>query len=247
MNKKAFMQTALWTVSVWTLSFVCYLPMLLGKNGIGVPPILNAAKYLFVIVPLVISIIFSSAHGEFKRWIADLFAEKIKKKSIVFCAATGAAGLMFSFAYSLIAGERDLFVKNYPTFFSVIAGSVYLFATAMLEESAWRGYLLNSLSESIGTPFALIYSGIAWAVWHIPMWTIRNSLSVGETALYFIWTVLLSFVLGKFFLAYKNVIAAALLHMLFNICFIAPVQYNVGLLSLAAATVLVVAAKKKHC
>lgn len=247
MNKKIFARTVLWIISVWTLSFVCYLPMLLIKNGIGVPPILNAAKYLFVIVPLVVSVIFSAAHGKFKRWIADLFAEKVKIKSIAFCAVTGAAGLMFSFAYSLIAGECDLFAKNYPTFFSVIAGSVYLFVTAMLEECAWRGYLLNTLSESKGTPAALIYTGIAWAVWHIPMWTIRNSLGVGETALYFIWTVLLSFVFGKFFLAYKNVIAAALLHMLFNICFIAPVQYNVGLLSLVTAAVLVAAVKKKHC
>lgn len=247
MNKKIFVRIVLWTISVWTLSFVCYLPMLLEKNGIGVPPILTAAKYLFVIVPLVISVIFSAAHGEFKRWIAGLFAEKIKTKSIIFCALTGAAGLIFSFAYSLIASERDLFVKNYPTFFSVIAGSAYLFVTALAEESAWRGYLLNKLSDGKETPFALIYTGIAWAAWHIPMWTTRNSLGIGETVLYFIWTVLLSFVLGKFFLTYRNVITTALLHMLFNICFIAPVQYNVGLLSLAAATVLVVAEKKKRC
>lgn len=247
MNKKIFVRIVLWTISVWTLSFVCYLPILLEKKGIGVPPILTAAKYLFVIVPLVISVIFSAAHGEFKRWIAGLFAEKIKTKSIIFCALTGAAGLIFSFAYSLIASERDLFVKNYPTFLSVIAGSAYLFVTALAEESAWRGYLLNKLSDGKEIPFALIYTGIAWAVWHIPMWTIRNSLGIGETVLYFIWTVLLSFVLGKFFLTYKNVIATALLHMLFNICFIAPVQYNVGLLSLAAATVLVVAEKKKRC
>lgn len=143
-------------------------------------------------------------------------------------------GLAFSFAYSLTASESDLFAKNYPTFFSVITGSVYLFITALAEESAWRGYLLNTLSDNKKTPFALIYTGIAWAVWHIPMWTIRNSLGVGETAVYFIWTLLLSFILGSFYLKYKNVIAAALLHMLFNTCFIAPVRYNVIFVGCAA-------------
>ncbi len=247
MNKNIFVRIVLWTISVWAFSFVCYLPMLLEQNGIGVPPILTAAKYLFVVVPFVISVVFSSAHSEFKKWLTGLFAEKIKLKSLAFCAVTGAIGLAFAFLYSLIAKEQNLFTDNYPTFFSIIAGSAYLFVTALAEESAWRGYLLNKLSDGKGTPFALIYTGIAWAVWHIPMWTIRNSLGIGETAIYFIWTVLLSFVLGKFFLTYKNVITTALLHMLFNICFIAPVQYNVGLLCLAAATVLVAAAKKKRC
>ncbi|MBD5130381.1 MAG: CPBP family intramembrane metalloprotease [Ruminococcaceae bacterium] len=242
--KKYFLTIVLWTVSVWTFSFVCYLPMLLENNGADVPKVLTAAKYLFVIVPLVLSVIFAAAHGELKKWLAGLFSERIKMKSLIFCAVTGAIGLAFSFAYSLIANESDLFVKNYPTFFSVIAGSAYLFLTALAEESAWRGYLLNKLSDGKETPFALIYTGIAWAVWHIPMWTIRNSLGIGETALYFLWTVLLSFVLGKFFLTYKNVIATALLHMLFNTCFIAPVQYNVVLLSLAVTVALVVTAKK---
>lgn len=245
MNKK-IVRIILWTVSVLTLSFICYLPMLLERYGIGVSPILTAAKYLFVIVPLMISVIFSAAHGELKRWLAVLFDEKIKTQEITICAVTGAAGLMLSFVYSLIANERDLFTNNYPTFSSVIVGSAYLFVTALAEESAWRGYLLNQLSDSKETPLALIYTSMVWAVWHIPMWTIRNSLGIGETALYFIWTLLLSFVLGKFFLTYKNITTAALLHMLFNICFIAPVYYNIVVLSLAAAAVFIVTVKKKH-
>lgn len=245
-NKNLYAETAVWTVLVWVFSFACYLPTLLENNGADVPKALTAAKYLFVIVPLVFSVIFAAAHGEFKKWLTGLFAERIKIKSIIFCAVTCAIGLVFSFAYSLIANERGLFAKNYPTFFSVITGSVYLFITALAEESAWRGHLLSRPNDE-RKPFALIYTGIAWAVWHIPMWTIRNSLGFGETAVYFVWTVLLSLVLGSFYLKYKNVITAALLHMLFNTCFIAPVQWNVVLLGLAAAAVFAVTAVKKHC
>lgn len=245
-NKNLYAETAVWTALVWVLSFTCYLPTLLKNDGADVPKVLTAAKYLFVIVPLVFSVIFAAAHGEFKKWLTGLFSERIKIKSIIFCAVTCAIGLAFSFAYSMITNESDLFAKNYPTFFSVIMGGVYLFITALAEESAWRGHLLNKLSGGKATPFALIYTGIAWAVWHIPMWTIRNSLGFGETAVYFAWTVLLSFVLGSFYLKYKNVITAALLHMLFNTCFIAPVQWNVVLLGLTAAAVFAVAAVKKH-
>ncbi|GEM_PF-4992289 len=234
-----YLWTVLWTIIVWLISFICYLPILLEKNGTDVPKALTAFKYLFVIVPLAVSAIFAAYCRGFKKWLLGLFSEKIKARSIFFCAAAGAIGLAFSFVYSLTVNEPNLFTYSYPTFFSVIVGSAYLFVTALAEESAWRGFLLNGLSESGSTTFALIYTGIAWAVWHIPMWTIRNSLGLGETALYFVWTFLLSFVIGKFFLTYKNVITTALLHTLFNICFIAPVPYNTALLVLAAAAVFV--------
>lgn len=234
-----------WTVLVWGISFACYLPTLLEKNGIAVPKVFISAKYLFVIVPLVVSVIFAVLRGGFKKWFTGLFAEKIRLKPILFCAATAAIGLSFSFVYSLIAGDRELFVNAFPSVLSVIAGCAYLFVTALAEESAWRGFLLNDSASERGEPFALIYTSVVWAVWHIPMWTIRNSLGAGETALYFSWTILISLVIGKFYLANKNLITTALIHMLFNVCFIAPVRYNVILAGVGVA-VMYPAFARKH-
>lgn len=233
-----------WTILVWGISFGCYLPTLLEKNGIDVPEAFIAAKYLFVIVPLAVSVIFAVLRGEFKKWFTGLFAEKIRLKPILFCAATGTVGLSFSFVYSLVAGERGLFANAFPSALSVIAGCAYLFVTALAEESAWRGFLLNDLSGERGEPFALIYTSVVWAVWHIPMWTIRNSLGIGETALYFSWTVLISLVIGKFYLKNKNLITTALIHMLFNVCFIAPVRYNVILAGVGVAAMYPTFARK---
>jgi len=36
-NKKINTEILLWTFWVWTLSFLCYLPMLLDKNGVHIP------------------------------------------------------------------------------------------------------------------------------------------------------------------------------------------------------------------
>lgn len=243
-NKKIYAEIAVWTMLVLVLSFACYLPMLLERNRVGVPRELSAAKYLFVIVPIAVSVFFAAGRGEFKKWLADLFSEKIRLKSILFCAVAGAIGLIFSFAYSLISENHDLFTNNYPTLLSVFTDAAYLFLTAMLEECAWRGYLLRRLSEDIGTPFSLIYTGIVWAVWHVPMWTIRNSLGFGETAAYLVWTVLISLVLGKFYLKHKNIITTALLHMLFNTCFIMPVSYNIILVGLSGTVMLLTIRKK---
>lgn len=235
----------LWIALVWSLSFVCYLPMLLEKSGVGVPEVFIAAKYLFVAVPLIVSVIFAAVSGEFIKWLRGMFAIKITKNPVIYCVAAGTLGLTFSLIYSFVEGNPNLFYDNYPTAISVVTGSIYLFFTAMLEEIAWRGYLLNTLSNNGKTHIALLCTGISWSVWHIPMWTIRNSLELGETALYFVWTFLISFVIGNLFITYKSVIPAALLHMLFNTCFIAPVQYNIVLIGFVIIVLLIIK-KKRH-
>lgn len=236
----------LWIALVWLISFVCYLPMFLEKCGVDVPKVFIAAKYLFVAVPLIVSVIFAAVNGEFVKWLRGMFATKITKKPLMCCAAAGALGLIFSLIYSFIAVKPNLFYENYPTILSVITGSVYLFFTAMLEEIAWRGYLLNTLSNSNKTNIALLCTGISWAIWHIPMWAIRNSLELREMALYFVWTLLISFVIGNLFITYKSVILAALLHMLFNTCFIAPVEYNIALVGCAVIVLLIIDKKRNQ-
>ena len=66
-KEKLFDRTIIWTITVWTLSFACYLPTLLENDGVGVPKELTAAKYFFIIVPLAVSVVFAASHGEFKR------------------------------------------------------------------------------------------------------------------------------------------------------------------------------------
>lgn len=238
MIDKLYIRTAAWTAAVLALSFSCYLPMLLKNNGIRIPEALIYAKYLFVIVPLAVSVIFSLRRG-IKKWLRSLFSDRISMKPIFLCIAMGAIGLIFSLAYSLFSNDKELFIRNYPNFFSVITSGVYLFVTALAEECAWRGFLLNELSDKKGALPALIYTGITWAVWHIPMWTVRNALDFKETAIYFVWTIMVSLMIGVFFLSYKNVITAALLHMLLNMCYIAPVRYNVfPVAGIAAVTVI---------
>lgn len=73
---------------------------------------------------------------------------------------------------------------------------------------------------------ASLFVGLVWAIWHIPMWSIRNSLSFWEIVPLFLWTLLLSLVLGMFYGAFENLFSVALLHMVFNVCFLAPAWYN---------------------
>lgn len=58
-TKKQNMEVLLWTALVLMLSYLCYLPMLLEKKGIHISQVGLSARYLFVTIPFVVSILFS--------------------------------------------------------------------------------------------------------------------------------------------------------------------------------------------
>ena len=229
-TKKVNMEVLLWISLVLIISYLCYLPMFLEQKGIHIFQVALSAKYLFVAIPLVVSILFSLKKQQLKKWFLSLFAEKVKCQAIFSCVILGIVGLSFSIIYCLIVGDKDLFTISYPTVLAVVINCSYLFVTAVIEEIAWRGFLLNKIATSKGKKTALIYVGFVWAIWHIPMWTIRNSLEFREILIYFIWTILISLVLGMLYYRNKNILIVSLAHMIFNTCFISPVEYNVILL-----------------
>ena len=224
------MEVLVWTALVLLLSYLCYVPMFFEKKGIHISQVLLSAKYLFVTIPLVVSILFSLKDNHLKKWLWALFAEKVKYKAIFSCLIFGSVGLSFSFIYCLIVRDKDLFTNSYPNALAVVINCSYLFVTALIEEIAWRGFLLNKIAAEKGKKTSLVYVGIIWAIWHIPMWTIRNSLGFGEILMYFVWTILISLILGILFYIYKNILIVSLSHMIFNTCFIAPIKYNVVLI-----------------
>lgn len=218
--RNARMETALWIGTVYLLSFLCYAPMFFQRLGYRVPAALLSLKYGFVLVPALVS---------FPFWVRRSPAEKrpalsrISWKELAVCGAAAAAGLLVTAGYSAAAGT-GLYGGAYPTAASLAGSCAYLFLTALAEEAAWRGFLFrrmtgNVLSASLGT-------GIAWAVWHIPMWAIRNALGPADILPLFLWAVLLSVVLGVFYRTFGHITSAALLHMTFNVCFLAPAALN---------------------
>lgn len=58
------------------------------------------------------------------------------------------------------------------------------------------------------------------------MWTIRNSLGLQDVLPLMIWAVLISLILGMAYFRFENLLSVSLLHMIFNICFLAPAKYN---------------------
>ncbi|MCI8772262.1 MAG: CPBP family intramembrane metalloprotease [Lachnospiraceae bacterium] len=210
----------LWVSVVYVLSFICYVPALLEQNGIIIPNILLYVKYLYVCIPS----------------IAAIFL-------LLIWAVCMAAGIFCSYCYSLITGVN---VNIYLSSASLLVNCIYLLITALVEEIAWRGFLLER------SPFkkkiiSVIFVGAVWAVWHIPMWIIRNSLSFGQIVWLCIWTVIVSVGLGMTYYQCRNILLTTIIHATFNICYLAPMQYNVAILAIviSAGTLLYKKSAKK--
>lgn len=241
-NKKdVVIKTGLWILLVYVLSFVCYTPMLLNTLGVIIPNTFILLRYCFVLIPALVSIIFLVHERSLKSYLTHNF-KRISLREIVLCAVVALIGIASTCCYSLIE-KTDLYGSTYSSIPSLIFSCGYLLATALIEEMAWRGFLFDRLAVGEKKMVAEILVGVVWAVWHIPMWTIRNSLSISEMIPLFAWAVLISVVLGISYRVFRNIFTVSILHMVFNVCFLAPVKYNVVIILLS---IIVCFASIKH-
>lgn len=217
-------KTAIWIFAVYIFSFLCYAPLLAKRMGAEPPEALSYLRYGFVLVPALVSLVFLVCEGGGKAYAADNF-KTFSLKEAIFCGIAVLTGVLTTWAYSYVQ-RIDLFGSAYPSLVSLAAGCAYLYVTALAEEAAWRGFFLKRMAAGGKRISASLFVGVVWAVWHIPMWSLRNLLDFWEIVPLFLWTVLLSLVLGLFYCTFENLFSVSLLHMLFNVCFLAPAGYN---------------------
>jgi len=215
---------ALWIFLVYMFSFACYVPLGLQRLGVPVPDVLLYWRYGFVLMPALVSTVFLVLEHNGKNFLNSSF-KKLSLKEIAACITAALTGIVITSCYSF-AEKSDLFHSAYPSVLSLIISSGYLAMTALAVETAWRGFFFQRIAARGKVMTAAILTGVVWAVWHIPMWTIRNALSWMEIVPLFIWAVLISVVLGITFWRFNNLFSVSLLHMIFNVCFLAPTKYN---------------------
>ena len=206
----------MWIILVWIISTLCYLPMYFDGVGYIVPNTLIQMKYLFVIIPIFLSLIYVKKKISIKKWLYNIFAQKIEFEAFTLCSVIALCGIVCTCILS-----REVWNKG-----ALLFNAFYLFLMATLEEIAWRGFRIESLLKKT-KKFAILIVSLEWAIWHIPMWIIRNSLGLIEIPLWLVYTVFVGVILGKCMTWYKNILVPILLHTIFNLCFLMPIQINV--------------------
>ena len=88
------------------------------------------------------------------------------------------------------------------------------------EEPGWRGFALPRLTRRFGPIVATLILGIAWALWHWPLFEMAGTAQYGTSFLSFVvllvaWSMVMTLVVIR---AHGSVVAAMLFHASGNLC-----------------------------
>lgn len=132
-----------------------------------------------------------------------------------YLAAVGLPLLAYVIAHGLyvLAGNPPLAIPGPITPIAIV-----LFFLVIGEEIGWRGFLLPGLLRQRSPIVATVIVGIAWLVWHSPLYFVPGMPSYGQSFLAFAaWVIPLSFLLTFIWLFTKSVWLATIMHGTANI------------------------------
>ncbi|HTN45955.1 MAG TPA: CPBP family intramembrane glutamic endopeptidase [Flavipsychrobacter sp.] len=106
----------------------------------------------------------------------------------------------------------------------------FAFLYNIMEEYAWRGYLLESLGKT-GYVLKSCISGIFWCIWHLLIFS--NFDQYGGFWLFFVFCIVFSFILTFAVLRTRSIIVAATIHaFIIQINFVALICFIIFMLLL---------------
>ncbi len=268
MKKPRFLYVWLFFASVYLVSFLLYVPILVSGQGLSTP--LN--KILMAMVtfaPSVLGVLFvyltkgPEERRDFwrraYRWprgrtkmalLGILILPFITITSFLISSSTEGTGLSLTYATRLFTDWKALLVYLF----------VELTFGALSEELGWRGYALDELQSRWSALRSSLVLGFIWAFWHTPAFLIPG-LSQYEMGGVFSWpyiSFILSVAMGSVLITwvYNNtgrsiLVAGFLMHFSQNATFILlggifetftvpPAYWTVALIETAIAVALVV-------
>jgi len=185
--------TAVFFMLAFAFTWALQLPGLFARWGWlpGDPAAYLPFAMLGIFGPLVAASILTfkeSGRGGLKALFAGLLQWRVSLKWYAL-AHTTSASLLSAILYLLRAAGREGDWLFLPSAAQLVTSIVIVFA----EEVGWRGYALPRLITKYGAFLASSLLGVAWAIWHIPMF-----LAVG-VPMSLAPVMLLFFVGGSFF------------------------------------------------
>jgi len=93
-------------------------------------------------------------------------------------------------------------------------------AVVLGEEPGWRGFALPRLIERLGPNGGTLILGIAWALWHLPLFVVAGTAQYGTPFMPFLvtltaWSMVITLMVMH---ARGSVVAAMLFHASANLC-----------------------------
>ena len=188
-----------------------------------------------------------------RRLVASLLAWRLAARW--YALALGgplAVALLSIAAYQLAVGD-DIFSELEATavLLAPVALVAAVFAGSLQEELGWRGYALPRLLDRWSAVPAALLVGVAWALWHLPLYGIADGQQRTPLAIFLVSVVALSLVYTWLWLVTAgSLLIAVLLHSSTNVASVLLTEESQGELGppvvATAVTVLLAALVGMH-
>jgi uncharacterized protein len=195
-------------------AWLLWLPGVVGVGGAGAFVLLA----LGALAPFTAAVlVIRSSGGDLRGWLAGLLAWRVPARFWIFALGVPVALLVVVNAVLALTGtpiDLGLLAQRVPAYFATFA--VVATVGGGLEEPGWRGFALPRLQRRFSPLAATAILGLAWGIWHVPLYGPLGFVLPAVLAVYYTWlynrsgSVLLCVLLhGSFTPAIDNLVLTA--------------------------------------
>lgn len=161
-------------------SWICWLPALLGQNGIGLLPYrlplgvsIAFNQVALFAGPFLASIVMSKlTEGSLRGWLSRLGRWRAPLWAyVISLVAIPAAIVVSSLLLTPVSGEPQL-AGPAAVVAPVIMFVAYFIGGPLQEEPGWRGDALPRMQAFLSPLVAAVALGVVWGLWHLPQFLI---------------------------------------------------------------------------
>ena len=184
-------------------------------------PLRTLILFIGIFAPAIVALLLT-AHAEGRRGVAALlgrlFVWRVGVGWYVFATGFMAAVKILVASIHRVAfdqwprfGSASWIVMLFATFASVLVGG------QTGEEIGWRGYALPRLIERFGFTAASLILGVAWAVWHLPLFFARGADTQGQSfPMYALQVTAISVAMAWLYVRTESLLLTMLMHSAIN-------------------------------
>lgn len=200
-------------------SWIAWLPLVLGRNGIGLIP-------LNVPMPWTIAGTLGPPVAAILMWrrepggVRAALRERLRPS---WSGVVGAIAGILVIAVTFVGGTALLLTRNPPAGWHIGAVSLYgfhwlttLLGGPIFEEWGWRGYAQPRLQRAFGPLAAALIVGVGWGLWHLPLFLVSSWSSASIPSYVAMVTALSVLMAWGFNLSRGWIVACILMHFTYN-------------------------------
>lgn len=156
-----------------------------------------------LMVPSVMGLIFLLKESKLKDVLRDLFKFSMNKwMAVVFVLLPLVMVIAHATNVLIFGASWPVIEEAYKIPLQFV--SVLVLGGPLIEEIGWRGYLQNKLNQRYSPIAAGLIVGVIWAIWHFPLFLIKEMLHGGMPLSQFTITVILMSMVISVFQAKAN-------------------------------------------